>query len=126
MRALGCIPVHRENLRAAGGMLAAAVDALRSGRSIVAFPEGTWSLGEELLSFHRGAFLLAVRARVPIVPVGLEGVQRLLPASGRRLRPGAVAVRFGRAIPSDRCSVSGLPGVIAEVRTAIERLRRPP
>ena len=46
-----------------------------AGQTIVFFPEGTFSPRPGLLPFHLGAFLTAVRARVPLVPVVLRGNQ---------------------------------------------------
>lgn len=126
MAVMGCIPVDRENRRTAGGMLVAALAVLRSGGSLVAFPEGTWGQGDALLPFHRGAFLLAARGRAPIVPIGLDGPQRVLPASARRLHPGPVTIRFGAPIATARRGTSSLPDLVAGVRAEIERLRRAP
>ncbi len=124
MDALGCISVDREELGSAPGMLAEALAALRSGRSLLVFPEGTWSDGAALLPLRRGGFLLALRARVAIAPLAVEGPQRVLPGGGRLLRPGPVVVRWGHPVPTRGLGVSQLPGLVDEVRTAIESLRR--
>jgi acyl carrier protein len=55
------------------------VDAVSRGRSLVFFPEGTFAPKGTLLPFHLGAFLTAVRAHVPLVPVVLRGNRELLP-----------------------------------------------
>ncbi|UQI47718.1 1-acyl-sn-glycerol-3-phosphate acyltransferase [Streptomyces sp. HU2014] len=88
--------------RTGGGLtdLLATAGELRAGRAVVLFPEGTRrGDGEdgEVGAFHRGALLLAERAGVPVVPVGIAGTDRLLPKHGR-LRRSAVRVRIGEPL----------------------------
>jgi membrane protein YqaA with SNARE-associated domain len=70
------------------------VPALRAGRAVVVFAEGTRSRTGEVGEFHSGAFRLAAAAGVPVVPVGLNGTRATLPPHGR-VRPRPVAVRIG-------------------------------
>ncbi|GAA2462019.1 hypothetical protein GCM10010433_75420 [Streptomyces pulveraceus] len=86
--------------RGGGGMddLLSMADELRSGRAVVLFPEGTRGQDGELGSFHRGALVLAERAGVPVVPVGIAGTDRLLPKHGR-LRSALVRVSIGDPLP---------------------------
>ncbi|MVO89787.1 1-acyl-sn-glycerol-3-phosphate acyltransferase [Streptomyces sp. p1417] len=86
--------------RTGGGMddLLAREGALRAGRAVVLFPEGTRARAGELGTFHKGALVLARRAGVPVVPVGIAGTDRLLPKHGR-LRPALVRVRIGEPLP---------------------------
>jgi 1-acyl-sn-glycerol-3-phosphate acyltransferase len=51
---------------------------LTSGASILMFPEGTRSPNGALRKFHSGAFVTAVREQVPILPIVLDGTDRLL------------------------------------------------
>jgi 1-acyl-sn-glycerol-3-phosphate acyltransferase len=103
-------------------MLSTAVDHLRAGHTLVVFPEETWSTDGRMLPLQRGGFLLARRARVPIVPVGIRGALEAMPGSTRTVTPGDVRVRIGTAIeppsPWDRMAVT------ADVTDRIERLRR--
>ncbi|WNO72105.1 lysophospholipid acyltransferase family protein [Streptomyces sp. AM8-1-1] len=110
--------------RTGGGMddLLATAGALRAGRAVVLFPEGTRGDGG-VGSFHRGALVLAESAGVPVVPVGIAGTDRLLPKHGR-LRSSLVRVRIGAPLPSRvtpeeaRAAVAALHG-----RTNAESLR---
>ncbi|WP_219825747.1 lysophospholipid acyltransferase family protein [Nonomuraea typhae] len=81
--------------RGGGGSadLAAAVHLLEQGRVLVVYPEGTRSRDGRVGAFHRGAARLAEAAGVPIVPVLLEGTDRVLPVHGR-LRRALVTVSF--------------------------------
>jgi 1-acyl-sn-glycerol-3-phosphate acyltransferase len=108
--------------RGGGGSadLETAIAALRDGRAVVVFPEGRRSRDGELGAFHSGAFRLAARASVPVVPVGLDGTRDLLPAHGE-LRRAPVAVRIGAPMPG---AASPVEAAIA-ARSAVERLTRP-
>jgi 1-acyl-sn-glycerol-3-phosphate acyltransferase len=69
---------------------------LRAGSSILMFPEGTRSTDGRMREFRGGAFLLALRAGVPVVPIVLDGTFDLLaPRSWvfSRLRPAPVLIR---------------------------------
>ncbi|MEV0370877.1 lysophospholipid acyltransferase family protein [Streptomyces sp. NPDC050636] len=84
-------------VRRTGGGLDDLLDmagALRAGRAVVLFPEGTRGRDGAVGDFRRGALLLARHAGVPVVPVGLAGTDRLLPKHGR-LRSTLVRVRIG-------------------------------
>ncbi len=69
-------------------MLAACGDALEGGSSVMIFPEGTRSLDGELKPFRHGAFTLALRHHVPILPIVLDGTVDALPKHGV-VSPGA-------------------------------------
>lgn len=62
-----------------------AIDVLRQGQSLYVFPEGTRGRSSKLGRFHEGAFLVACKANVPIVPVAIHG-------SGECMPPGQIAV----------------------------------
>jgi 1-acyl-sn-glycerol-3-phosphate acyltransferase len=67
---------------------------LAEGDSLFVFPEGTRSPDGELKSFFRGAFRIAVRSRVPIVPIVVEGTGGILPKGRFRICPQDVLVRI--------------------------------
>lgn len=72
---------------------------LREGASLAAFPEGTRARGRILGPFHGSVFRLALRERVPIVPVCISGNERMPPRGTMILRPGEVRVRSLRPVP---------------------------
>jgi long-chain acyl-CoA synthetase len=65
------------------------------GWSILIYPEGTRSPTGTLQPFKRGIGLLAAQLRVPVVPIALAGLHRVLPKGARWPRTGPVVVRFG-------------------------------
>lgn len=74
------------------GVMRQALDVLASGRSLVIAPEGTRSTLGEIQPFRHGAFLLAKKAGVPIVPIVLHNVKDALPKGGWLLRPATIRI----------------------------------
>ena len=71
-------------------------EAMDRGYSVLIFPEGTRSHGAAMAAFRPGIGLLAVQARVPVLPVALVGLGTLTPREW--LRSGRLEVRIGEAI----------------------------
>lgn len=68
--------------------LGKAADLLRAGRIVYVFPEGTRARDGRLASFKRGAFHLALDARVPLVPIVFKGADRIFLEGSWTIRPG--------------------------------------
>ena len=90
LRVLGVIEVDRSNSESAALSIERAVDELKSGRSIILFPEGTRSRSKGMLPFKKGAFVLAIKSHVPIVPFTLIGTDKLIKPDTIFLYPGHV------------------------------------
>jgi 1-acyl-sn-glycerol-3-phosphate acyltransferase len=74
------------------------VSTLASGRSVLFFPEGTFTELTGLRPFRLGAFKAAMDTRTPIVPVALRGTRRVLRADAFIPRPGKIQVWIGPEI----------------------------
>lgn len=81
------------------GAIEACLERLRRGDVLVIFPEGRVVQQQDPGPLHRGAAFLAIRARVPIVPVGLLGLSEMWPLGARWPRPSRISVRIGSALP---------------------------
>lgn len=92
MKRGGYIPLDRSDGRKALKSMDNAAAVIRSGKSVVMFPEGTRSLDRRLLPFKRGGFMLALRAGVPVVPVTINGSGRVNPAGRTFIRPGSITI----------------------------------
>tara|TARA_R110002110_G_scaffold66978_1_gene183014 strand:- start:107767 stop:109224 length:1458 start_codon:yes stop_codon:yes gene_type:complete len=87
---------------------------LASGRSLVIAPEGTRSTLGVIQPFKHGAFLMARKAGVPIVPVVLHNVKDALPKGGLLIRPATIRVSvLAPILPSEM-------GKIRECSAALE------
>ena len=102
----------RDALRYAGELVSA-------GNSLLIFPEGLRVTGEAVARFQPGATMLAARLDVPVVPVRLRGVDRVMGRGHRMARPGRVGVRFG---PPRRLTGSDYAAMAADLEAAVKAL----
>ncbi|MBU0663680.1 MAG: 1-acyl-sn-glycerol-3-phosphate acyltransferase [Proteobacteria bacterium] len=91
----GAISINRSHGREALKSLQQAAERIKTGTSILIFPEGTRSIDGTLQPFKGGAMLLAVKAGVPIVPVAFIGSYSVLPKGAFLTRPGTITIRIG-------------------------------
>ena len=96
MKLLGCVFVKRDDIRASVKALNDATAIVESGRSFVIFPEGTRYKGEEggAGEFKAGAFRIAIKTGVPVVPVAISGARGLFEGHGNRATPGSIHIRI--------------------------------
>ena len=118
----GHIPVHRESPRAAARNLGEAAEKLRGGDSILMFPEGGRTRQPVMRKFKPGAAYIAIKAQVPIVPMGLVGTRKILPPASSHLHPGIAEVRVGKPIPTRGLSSRDANQLITEVQEKIGKL----
>ncbi len=90
MRRSGYIAIDRDNPRDAAKSIIEAAHAIRNGINAIAFPEGTRSRTGSLGKFHSGAFALALRTGVPLVPITLEGSYRVIMPKTLKVNPGVI------------------------------------
>ena len=65
------------------------------GWSVLIFPEGERAVTGAIKPFRGGVGMIASRLELPVVPVRLDGVDRILPLGSQVIRPGRVRVAFG-------------------------------
>jgi 1-acyl-sn-glycerol-3-phosphate acyltransferase len=82
LRMAGYITVNRGNEESKVEMLERSLNLLKSGVSVMIFPEGTRSLDSEIGFYKRGAFQLALQANVPVLPILIDGTGGILPKHG--------------------------------------------
>jgi len=92
LRRLGTLFVERFDASQGAAETRKALDAVQMGESLVIFVEGTFHRYPGLLPFRMGAFAVAVDARVPVVPVVIQGTRSILRGDDRFVRRGSVAV----------------------------------
>lgn len=125
LRISGFIPVVRGTSRAAAAV-DAGVAALRGGRSLLVFPEGTRSTTGELIAFRHGVFLMAIRAQVPIVPVTLVGAREIMRKGDPRIYPGEVRIILHDPIPTAGLVDDDRQALAERVRAVIASALPPP
>jgi 1-acyl-sn-glycerol-3-phosphate acyltransferase len=119
MRIAKFVPVDRDDREAAGATVELAVRHLRDGLSFAIFAEGTRSPDGRIRPFKRGATLMALQARVPVVPVSIAGTQHLMRKGSRLIQPGDVAIHFGRAIDAAQFTLDRRDDLLGEVESEV-------
>ena len=69
MRNIHCIFLDRKNIRAGMKSIMEGIEEVKSGTSILIFPEGTRNKGEGISEFHAGSFKLATKPKAKVVPM---------------------------------------------------------
>lgn len=82
MRMMRYVSLERGRAGSTRAMMESCRGWLRRGVPVLIFPEGTYSAGKALLPFKRGAFVLAIEAGVPVVPVVLRGTSQFVQGDG--------------------------------------------
>lgn len=113
-RAVGTIPIQRENRKAAFQSYEEAAERIRGGRSVVVYPEGTRGDVYALRPFKKGPFVLAIAAGVPIIPTIVHGTIHVLPRGSFWARAGRVDVHLLDPVPT--------AGLAYEDRDALARV----
>jgi 1-acyl-sn-glycerol-3-phosphate acyltransferase len=72
--------------------------ALRTGRALVFFPEGTFTRSPGLMPFRMGAFIVAANTGIPVVPVAICGTRSILRDGQWWPRRGAITITFGAPV----------------------------
>lgn len=121
--ACGHIAIDRTDLSSAVASLERAAEKVRTDdATIVMFPEGTRSPTGELQRFKKGAFMLALKADVPVVPMGILGSRDVMPKGQWLVRPGRIRIRIGRPIAVDEYTVRRRDDLVRTAHDAVAGL----
>lgn len=116
-RNCGHISIDRGDRKQAIASLDRAAQRVRDENlAMVLFPEGTRSPDGRLYEFKKGAFVLAIKTGVPIVPVGISGSRAIMPKGTFRVRSGEIRIRVGPEI--------GVQGTTADDRDSLREKSR--
>lgn len=122
-KAAGHISIDRSNRQSAILGLRAAGEKIREERgTVIMFPEGTRSRMGRLQPFKRGAFMLAIEARVPVVPTVVRGSFEIMRPGSWRIRPHTIHVCFGAPVPTTEYGVTGSDQLIEAVRRQMQEM----
>jgi 1-acyl-sn-glycerol-3-phosphate acyltransferase len=119
LRTAGHFPIDHGNPRKIAISLRRVIEGVKAGRSLAVFPEGRRTGDGQLQPFEFGAFKIAMRAGVPIVPVTIRGTFKMLPRTSLAPRPGRVDVVISEPIDTAEYTDKTLPALIERTRAAI-------
>ncbi len=99
------IPVDRGNREKARSSVIKGAKRIRKGPSLLVFPEGTRSPDGQVHNFKSGAFIMAIEASVPVLPVAIRGSYAIVPRHHLTVRPGSVEVIIGNPISTENLTI---------------------
>ena len=124
IRAMGMVFIDRGQSESARASIDQLAQALEGGMSLMAFPEGTRSADGSIQQFKTGAFVAAIKAGVPVVPVLIHGAAEVIPANSLIISPGLVQVKVGEPLSSQGLNLDDRRDYADRVRSALLGLQR--
>ena len=112
----GMIFIDRSDKDKAIEAMKPAVEALKNGTSVIIFPEGTRSYDYTLGEFKKGAFHLAMGAKVPIVPIVIENAHDVMPRGRSLVQPATIRINVLDPIETRKWKKKDLDGHISRIR----------
>jgi 1-acyl-sn-glycerol-3-phosphate acyltransferase len=122
LRRSGQVCIDQQNKAAAVTSVRAALKSLHAGMPLVIFPEGGRTPDGRIKPFMPGAFFLAIKAQVDIVPVALVGTYELLPMNTYHIKCRPLEMRVGDPISTDGLTLRDMESLSAQVQKAMEEL----
>ena len=118
----GQVCIDQQNPARSVGSIRSALKGLQAGRPLVIFPEGGRTPDGEIKPFLPGAFFLAIKAQVDVVPVALVGNYELLPMNTYHIKCRPLEMRVGEPISTAGMTVRDLEVISNKVQKALEDL----
>jgi 1-acyl-sn-glycerol-3-phosphate acyltransferase len=119
MAAAGYISIDREGTRETVEAMNKAAQMIRDGTSVVIFPEGSRSSDGLIQEFKKGGFTLAIKSKVPIVPIAITGSREIMPKDQWTAASGDIQIRIGCPIETQHCSMKDRKSLMDQVRKTI-------
>ena len=117
--AAGQIPVDPKNPKLTAAGVKKATEMLKNGESITVLPEGSRTLDGSVGPFYVGAFRMAVRAQVPVVPLAIRGGRAVSRRGDWRIRPGTEQVLIGKPISTEGMTLKDTETLAETARKAV-------
>jgi 1-acyl-sn-glycerol-3-phosphate acyltransferase len=96
-----------------------AAQKIQDGMSVVIFPEGSRSSDGSIQEFKKGGFTLAIKSKVPIVPITITGSREIMPKDQWTAVSGEIQIRVGHPIETQHCSMKDRKSLMEKVRETI-------
>jgi 1-acyl-sn-glycerol-3-phosphate acyltransferase len=122
LRRSGQICIDQQNPAGSIGSIRSALKSLKAGMPLVIFPEGGRTPDGQVKPFLPGAFFLAIKAQVDIVPVALVGTYDLLPMDTYHIKSRPLEMRVGQPISTAGYTLRNMEEISEKVHRAVEDL----
>jgi 1-acyl-sn-glycerol-3-phosphate acyltransferase len=126
LRSGGHVVIDRGQKMNAMQAITAAAEQVKTGKTVLIFPEGTRGDSDTVGAFKKGGFYLAKEAGVPILPVGLRGSRSVFPRSSLLVHPGKIEVHIGNPLSPDEIAQRDTGEIVPLVRAKISELSAMP
>ncbi|RKY85730.1 1-acyl-sn-glycerol-3-phosphate acyltransferase [candidate division KSB1 bacterium] len=114
------IRIDRQNRERAIHSLDSAVERLKKEDiSILVYAEGTRSPDGEIKNFKKGAFVLAIRSGVPIVPVTISGSREIVPKKSLKINKGTIRIFIDKPLETKNFTLDDKDFLLKKVRELI-------
>jgi 1-acyl-sn-glycerol-3-phosphate acyltransferase len=114
--------VDQQNTSRSIGQIKSALRTLKHGMPLVIFPEGGRTPDGRVQPFLPGAFFLAIKAQIDIVPIALHGMYELLPMNTYHIKPRPLEMRIGKPISTAGLTMADMEQLSAKVQRAVEEM----
>ena len=111
--------IDRSNTARAIESINKGIDRLPKGVSVMVFAEGTRSPDGQIHEFKKGGFVTAVRLKIPILPVTVNGSRRVMRKGGFTLKPGKIQIVIGDPIDTSGYTTDTVQELIDKTRQTI-------
>jgi 1-acyl-sn-glycerol-3-phosphate acyltransferase len=121
----GQVCIDQQNPSRSISSIRTALKGLQSGLPLVIFPEGGRTHDGHIKPFLSGAFFLAIKAQVDVVPIALVGTYETLPMDTYHIKPRPLEMRVGDPISTAGMTLRDLETLSARIQKAVEDLYYP-
>jgi 1-acyl-sn-glycerol-3-phosphate acyltransferase len=118
----GQVCIDQQNPAGSIGSIRSALKSLKGGMPLVIFPEGGRTKDGNIRPFMPGAFFLAIKSQVDVVPVALVGTYELLPMDTYHIKRQRLEMRVGKPISTAGLRLHDMDTLSARVQKAMEEL----
>ena len=121
MAAAGYISIDRHGTRETVEAMNQAAQRIREGMSVVIFPEGSRSPDGSIQPFKKGGFTLAMKSKVPIIPISVAGSREIMAKDRLTASSGEIRIKIGNPIETEPYSLKDRPALMERVSETISR-----
>ncbi|RPF50578.1 lysophospholipid acyltransferase family protein [Aquisalibacillus elongatus] len=121
MEQMDCLFLDRQNRRESVKTFKKGIELLKDGHPLAIFPEGTRSMGHEMLPFKSGSFTLAKKAKVPVLPVMIDGTHRIMEDNKNLIKKATVYMTICEPISIEQVQEMSLDELAEETQSRIQK-----
>ena len=119
MELIHCVFMDRSTLKGSAGAIIEGIKVIKEGHSLVIFPEGTRSRGDQMGDYKHASFKLATKPGVPIVPITIDGSYKIMEQNHNKITPSHVKLTIHPTVTTKGLSKEALEALPEQVMTTI-------